>query len=104
MYAWLTIFLACILMIRGVRESLKPFPKMIFFDRLTPYFIAIIGYVSLLIYVAHKVRIWDIGMLKHTVYWFLGTAVILSFGVNNALTEDHYFKKVVLRSLRLTVL
>lgn len=103
-FIWLTIFLVWMLTNHDIQKSLHPLMKMILFSRLTPYFIAIVCYVSLLIYLASKVGIWDVGMLKDTLYWFLGIAIMLSVRINDALIDDHYFKKAVLENLRLAVL
>ncbi len=103
-YIWLAVSLTLILLIRDFRKSLKPLARMILFSRLTPYFITMVGYISVLIYVTYKIQIWNIGMLKDTIYWFLGIAVILSIRVNNALTEEHYFRKVVLENLQVVAL
>lgn len=111
-FVWLAILMAFTLVLtlreRGSRrsftQSLTQLLKMIFFSKLTLYFVGMVGYVSLLTYVLYRVHFWDLGLAKDTIYWFFGSALALSVGSNDALKKAHYFREAALRGLRLAVL
>ncbi len=61
-------------------------------------------YISLVVFAAYTMHLWDISLLKDTIIWTLGTAFIMFVNINKVNKESKYFKKVLLDNVKLVVL
>ena len=61
-------------------------------------------YVALVILLMQKTHFWDASLTKDTVLWLLGTAFVLLVRANEASQDEHFFKKLLLDSLKLILL
>lgn len=86
-----------------MRQSLKPLWRTLFYSKITLFLLVLVAYVSLLIIAGYKAGAWQPWMLKDTLYWFFGTALVTFFSINQAGKDEHYFKGILLRSLRFAV-
>src|SRR5690348_2680986 len=87
LFVWLTIFGIFIFARRDVRKALKPVLQLLFFSKLTIGVVAMVAYVSLMIVGGYKLGVWQLWMLKDTLYWFFVSAVTTFFGVNRAASD-----------------
>lgn len=96
---WLSVFIVWALSQKNIRESIFNIVK-VFFEKkiIIPILLAVL-YASLIIYVLSEVKLWNNLLIKDTIYWFLGTALILMINSNKANQDDRYFRKIFLKSL-----
>jgi hypothetical protein len=100
---WLAVFIIFILVKRDIRNSVKPLLRMLFLSKITLVLLVMLAYVSLVILAGYTLGAWQPWMLKDSLYWFLGTALVVFFRVNQVSNDEHFFKKVMLESFRLAV-
>lgn len=62
-----------------------------------------LAYISLVVFAAYKLHVWDISLLKDTIVWVLGTALVMFINYDKAYQESKYFKKVLLDNVKLVV-
>lgn len=60
-------------------------------------------YVAVVVFVLHRLGLWDLGDLKGTLFWFLTVALVMLFDVNSVPKDDRYFRKAMLDGLKLSV-
>jgi hypothetical protein len=61
-------------------------------------------YISLQVLLFYKVKLWDFSLLKDTIYWIIGSALVLLINIANASKEQDYFKKILLKNLTILVI
>ncbi len=100
---WLTIGLVLLLLRRGTRRSLLALLKSFFRWKILLIVLAMLLYVGLEVFGLYRVGFWDASLLKDTVLWTVTAFVLLLNGTSSD-REDHYFRKVLLDNVRMTVL
>lgn len=100
---WLFIFLTWAFTKKEVRESIRNVFKSIFLTKLSSVFLGILIYTALVVFLLSKIKIWDIFLIKDTIFWIFGTGFILLMNINKATQGTSYFKNILLDSLKLTV-
>jgi len=61
-------------------------------------------YIALILCAANRLNLWHVDMLKDTMIWAFGPALVMVFNHDNASRNPDHFKKTVLAAIRLTVL
>jgi hypothetical protein len=46
---------------------------------------------------------WDVSMVKATVFWFIGSALVVLFNINKALREEEFFLNVFMDNIKLVL-
>ena len=62
-----------------------------------------LAYEGLVVFIFYTVGLWHWWMLKDTLFWLFGTAVILFLNTTKATEEKHYFRKVALDNFKFAV-
>lgn len=101
---WLLIFFVLVLFQKKIRTSLFSVLKVLTSKKFILLIFSMLLYVSLIIYLFHKIGLWDASMIKDAILWFFGVAFIMVINSNKAREEKHYFQKVLLDNLKLVVL
>jgi hypothetical protein len=101
---WLLIALVCILISKNFRPPFLSLLKVLFATKIAIALLVMLAYISLVVFAAYTVLFWDISLLKDTIIWVLGTAVIMFVNYDKAIKESHYFKKVLQDNVKLVVL
>lgn len=99
---WLLIFIAWALFRRDVRNSFLNFLKVLFEIKIVVMLASVIIYVGLAVLALYTIGFWKITLIKDTVLWFLGTAVVLFVNVNKASRDERYFRSILLDNLKFT--
>ena len=87
------------------KETRKAFVELIkAFLKLYKPFILMIIYILGIVYLLNRIGIWDLSMLKETIYWFFGGAFILFVNLNDISNQDNYFKKLILDNFKLILI
>ncbi|PIT87069.1 MAG: hypothetical protein COU31_04835 [Candidatus Magasanikbacteria bacterium CG10_big_fil_rev_8_21_14_0_10_40_10] len=102
---WLFLFLLWVAFRKDSRDSISNLLKSFFHKKIiTPIFLMGV-YMSAIIYVLSKVGLWDLFLLKDTLYWFLFVGFALLFNSNTAIyNKKDYFRKIIVDNLKLVVL
>jgi hypothetical protein len=104
---WFTVFIIFVLvrmvMDRTLRVMMKQLLRTLFFWKIALPLLLFLTYVSLVLGGGYRLGFWQPWMLKDSLYWFLGTALIVFFRVNQASNDEHFFKKMMLDSVRVAV-
>jgi hypothetical protein len=100
---WVALGLIVGLRSKGIRSSLVSLAKAALCRPILTVVAAMVGYVSLVVLGFDWLALWDFGMLKDSVIWFLGSALVMVFNHEEALKDTSYFKKKLLASLTVLV-
>lgn len=100
--AWAIVFFAWLLrkpdVLKSFLSSLKTLP------RLWKIFASMIAYIGLSIFALKTLSLWNIGLLKVTIFWFFGWAFFMLINISRIKSERHYFKKTISEIIGLTVI
>lgn len=102
--AWIIIILAYCLVNKKLRSSIRDIAKLIFASKLTLVFAAMACYVTVLVLILKNLGVWDISLLKDTLFWFFGTGVVLFMNASKASGDPSQIKKMFLESFTLIVI
>ena len=61
-------------------------------------------YIAIIVGLFYYFNLWDISLLKDTIYWTLGVGFILFVNVNKAISREKYFKKILIDNFKLIVI
>jgi hypothetical protein len=105
---WTAAILAVVLYkdFRGIGGSMVGVLRALLHPKLLLLFGSALAYATAIVYAAREAGLWHLPALKVTVYWFIGTAIIL---VGNAVSEGlrdrrAYLRHVLARVLAVTIL
>ena len=101
---WILIVLVCIIVSKSLRPPFLTVLKALFARKIATAMLAMLVYISLVVFAAYKLHYWDISLLKDTIIWGLGTAFIMFMHYDKVNTERKYFKKVLLDNVKFVVL
>lgn len=101
---WLGIF--CIFLVRnkiaraGLVDSLPGLFKALFHPKILIPLVLMIIYVYGLVYLLKHFGFWELALLKDTIIWFLGTAVVMFFNMNKAGKKEHFLRDSILENFK----
>ena len=101
---WLLIALAAMLFTKSIRVTLGPLLKHALVWQISVRVLLMVAYIVLVIMVERRFKLWDLSLLKDTVIWFCGTALVLFGRSVNAGDKPRFFRNVVIDNLKLTVI
>lgn len=78
---WSFFVVVFILLYKPTRNSLLHLSKVFFSKSLVTIHLSFVGYVTLSLILLQWIDFWDVSLLKDTVFWMLGFAIILLFRV-----------------------
>lgn len=101
---WLGIAIVLMLSQKNIRDTIFAMFRTILHRKiLLPLFI-LIAYIVFVVFLFFKLHLWEMGMVKETLYWFFGTAVVMFVNVNNAGNDAQFFRKKLLSNLEFMVI
>lgn len=100
---WIAIFLVWVLFQKNIRTAIFGLFRAFFQKQIAVAFAAMFLYVALIVFLFSKIQLWDISLLKNTIFWLLGTAFVLFMNLNRVHEDDHYFRKIVSDNLKLVL-
>lgn len=98
---WVLVVLVGALFHKGFRTSIFRVLGILFQKKIAVVLAAMLLYVSLLVLLFYKMRLWDVFLIKDTTFWILGVAFVLLLNADRATRDENYFKKIVLDNLKL---
>ena len=66
--------------------------------------VILVTYVGLICLAAHRLGLWTTDLISETVWWFVGTALVLLVNISVALKEAKFYRRVALEVLGITLL
>ncbi len=101
---WLIVIFFGLFFLKNIRELLPGLLKTFISKQiLIPIFLMLL-YISLTVIFLSKISLWNISVIKDTVYWTLGIAFIMLLNSNNAIEKEHFFRDVLKENLKLIVM
>ena len=100
---WIAFVLLLALGSKPLRSSALSIAKTLFARQILVVLGSMVGYVSLVVFISHQLGLWNLGMVKETVIWFFGPALVMVFNYNQANKDASFFKKTVVASLKILV-
>jgi hypothetical protein len=97
------VFVACLL-VKPVRASLVKVAQTLAGPPLLETLVVLVMYVVLLAWIGHALGIWTTDLISETVWWFVGTAIVLLFNVTIAVGERGFFLRTLLEVFGFTLL
>lgn len=101
---WLLIFLVLALSQKNIRISLWSFIKFFFQRKILVLIMAMLLYTGLTVFFLSKIGIWEVSLIKDTIFWIFGSAFVLLMNSNKATQDEHHFKKIILDNLKLILI
>ena len=103
LFLWITVLFIFILSKDDIRDSLVDVVKIAFDKKLCLLYCFIGFYIIIEIIILKKFQIWDISLLKDTIFWIFFTAIILFFNFTK-IEDSKYFKIQIRESIKLIIL
>lgn len=88
------IFFIWVLFNKNVRYSFLSVLGVLFQIKFIALIVSMILYIGILVYAFYKIHLWDISLIKETVFWTFGVGFIALLNANKYMKEDHFFRKV----------
>lgn len=101
---WMGILFIASLLLRPAREAVGPLLKLLLLSKLGIGLLALLIYEAVVVFIFYSAHIWQWWMLKDTLFWLFGSAIIAFLNAANAIEKEHYFRKVTLDSFRFAVI
>jgi len=101
---WLLLFSLWILFRKDTRVAVFNVLKVFFDKKIISIVLGMILYTSLIVFSLYKLELWDAFLLKDTIFWVIGTALVLLFNTNKATQNVSFFKETVFKAFRLVVI
>lgn len=92
---WMLVFFVWILTIKGVRKSIGQVMVQFFNPSLfIPLFLSFIPALAVVI-LLYWLKLWDLSVLKETIYWFIGSGLAMSFRMDKIKSLKQSYKDTV---------
>jgi hypothetical protein len=101
---WIVLIFLALLFIRPVRADLAKVCRTLVGPPLLETFVVLVVYVVLLAWTGHALAIWTTDLISETVWWFVGTALVLVFNVTTGVSERGFFRRTLLQVFGVTLL
>lgn len=102
--SWLFGVAVACLFSRTIRASLRSIGGLL----VKPFFLAtllsLVIYIAVLVRAGHWVGIWTTDLISESIWWFVGTALVLFINVNDALKEERFFRRAAAQTVGITLL
>jgi len=102
-FIWGLVLIVIFLINSKIRSSIAIVVKAFFQRNILLIFIFMILYTSLTILLLYNINLWDFTLIKETIYWILGVALVLLVNINEASNDPDYFKNLSLKNFRIMI-
>lgn len=103
LFTWLAAVLILLLFKSEMRHSLIKVFKALFAKQILVFFLIILSYSLIIVFILRKTYLWDHTLLKDTLFWFFGGAIVMFLNVTK-IKDLESFKLVVFESLKWTMI
>jgi hypothetical protein len=99
---WLTLFILFCLFNKSLRKSIGNVLMILFSGKILLSLIAYLIHTSIYIFLLYKYKLWDISLLKDTIFWTLGFGFVAMMNVNKV-NNNAYFKNLFFDAIKWTI-
>lgn len=100
---WGLIAFVFILVNRKTHDAMLGVVKAFLNIKIVAPFLAMFFYSGMLLWLLNIVGLWNSALLKDTIFWLFGTAIVLFFNTNRASQNPSLLKKMLLETVAFTV-
>jgi hypothetical protein len=100
---WIVAVSVFLLINKNFRPSFLAVLKAFLARKIVTALLIMLAYISLIVFAAYELHVWDLSLLKDTIVWVLGTALVMFINYDKAYKEEKYFKDVLLDNVKLVV-
>lgn len=102
-FFWIIIGIFIAIFNEQLRNGIFDVLKTIFGKKIESALFSLTVYVAILVYTLYKLELWNLSMLKDTVFWYFVTALILFFTINKIKTLSD-FKNIARQNFKWTMI
>ncbi len=103
LFTWILVAIIAMLFSKSIRKSISKIFKVLFVKSILITFLLFILYVGGIVFGLYKFGFWDLSLLKDTILWTFGFAVILVFGANKTKRISD-FKAILKDAVKWTII
>lgn len=100
---YLALFFVWVLSKKDIRSSLINLLRVFFQIKILIVTLAMLLYVGSVVFLFYQIKLWDLFLIKDTIYWAIGGAFVLLLNTNEALQDENFFKKLLVDNLKLII-
>jgi hypothetical protein len=97
---WVIIFIIWALYHKKIRSSIYHLIKVFLQKKIVIIFSIMVLYIALVIYLFSLIDLWNFILLKSTIFWVAGSAVVLFVNLNESIKCQNHFRKIALDNLK----
>ena len=101
---WATLFFIWALSKKEVRNSLSHVFKTFFAPKLFITFLVFSSYILFLLWALNDTGFWEAFLLKDTIVWFFGVALVLFLNIPKAQENENFFKTLLINNFKIFIL
>lgn len=101
---WMSLTIIIFLFTNTGKEIVKTLPPILFHKKLVKLYIVFIGYLCLVLYGLYWAQIWDVTLLKDTIFWVIFVELPLFVKAINKAKDGHFFYKLIKENVALIVI
>lgn len=101
---WLIVLAIALMTKQSIRNSFLEVIKAFFQKNILIIFLAILSYGVLQVFVLKSLSLWDMFLIKSTIYWIIFIAFALLLNVNQVTADKHYFKHLLQQNIKFIVI
>ena len=99
---WISIIIVLMFFDKKIRNSAYEFLKTLFIKEFILVLCLFFLHTFINIFILHKLNLWNISLLKDTVFWIFSFAFVSMFNVND-LNSNSDFSKIILKTFTWTI-
>lgn len=100
---WVGLIMVLLIGSKGVRNSITGILKSFFAWKISVTVGSIVIYTVAMVYLLFRIHMWELSILKDTIFWFCGVGFMQLFKVTKA-PDISYYKKLAIESIKITII
>lgn len=100
---WCTLFLCWLFLKKDIRSSLASLLSFFFKNKIFVIFLVMTLYIIGIVTLLNRVNFWDLQLLKDTIIWYFGVAIVMFVNTNEVYQDENYFKKIIIDNIKLVL-
>lgn len=101
---WLAIIAAGALFHPSTRASMKGVGRAAAHPKIIIPILGLVAFVAALAFAASRVNLWTVALTTDTLFWFVGSALVLFFNLDRVTKSERFFRQTALGTLGATAL
>ena len=101
---WVIAAVILLLFTKAAREFLKTALPILFCKKFVVFYIVFLSYLAVIIYILNWAELWDIELLKDTIFWVLFVELPLFTKAIEKADVTHFFRKLLKENVAISVI